>query len=88
MKIIKVFQENNEMIELVDNDETSRNDYMIQLKKLLESNDVMILETSSASMIIRPHKVNSILVIDDSELVDDEENDDKLVQDSEDFIRG
>ena len=46
----------------------------------------MILETSSASVIIRPHKIGSILVIDDNELVGEENKDDKI--ESEELIRG
>jgi len=87
MKIIKIFQENNETIELIDNDETNRTDYTTQLKNLLESNDIMILETSSSSIIIRPHKINSILVIDDKESIVEDSKDD-LIEKSEDFIRG
>ena len=89
MKIIKIFQENNETVELIDNDDTSRIDYTSQLKNLIESNDVMILETSSGSIIIRPHKINSILIVDDSELSgESNEENDELIQNSEDFIRG
>lgn len=88
MKIIKIFQENNETIELIDNDDTSRVDYTSQLKNLFESNDVVILETSSGSMIIRPHKINSILIVDDSELSGDDSGENELIQNSEDFIRG
>lgn len=84
MKIIKIFQENNETVELIDSDDTNRVDYTSQLKNLLESNDVMIFETSSGSMIVRPHKINSILVIDDNEL----SGDDDIIQHSEDFIKG
>ena len=86
MKIIKIFQENNETIELIDRDDTSRTEYTQQIKNLFKSNDVMILETSSASVIIRPHKIGSILVIDDNELVGEENKDDKI--ESEELIRG
>lgn len=85
MKIIKIFQENNEIIELIDNDDTNRVEYTAQLKNIFESNDVMILETSSGSVIIRPHKINAILVSDDNELSGE---DDEIVQNTEDFIRG
>lgn len=87
MKIIKIFQENNETVELIDNDDDNRIDYTSKLKDMFESNEVMILETSSASIILRPHKISSILIIDDDEL-SGEENNDELIQNSEDFIRG
>jgi len=85
MKIIKIFQENNEVIELIDNDNTNRVEYTAQLKNIFESNDVVILETSTGSVIIRPHKINAILVSDDNELSGE---DDEIVQNTEDFIRG
>jgi len=85
MKIIKIFQENNEIIELIDNDDTNRVEYTAQLKNIFESNDVMILETSSGSVIIRPHKINAILVNDDNELSGE---DNEIIQNTEDFIRG
>jgi len=87
MKIIKIFQENNENVELIDNDDTNRVDYTSQLKNLFESNDVIILETSSGSVIIRPHKINSIMVIDDNELSGEDIEENKIIQKSEDFIR-
>jgi hypothetical protein len=86
MKIIKIFQENTETIELIDNDKTDRSEYILQLKNLLESNDIMILETSTASIIVRPHKINSILVADDK--LNIKENNDDNIKDSEDFVRG
>lgn len=87
MKIIKIFQEDNETIELFDNDNTDRTEYIQQLKNLIKSNDIMILETSSSSVILRPHKIEAILVIDDSELVGEEEIKDNI-SDSEESIRG
>lgn len=87
MKIIKIFQENNEIVELIDNDDTNRIDYTSQLKNIFESNDVIILETSSGSMIVRPHKIISILIVDDNKLSGDVKED-KFTQNSEDFIRG
>ena len=86
MKIIKIFQENNETVELIDDDDTDIVDYTDQLKNLFESSDVMILETSSGSIIIRPHKINSILVVNNNEL--DSENNEEDIQKTEDFIRG
>ena len=85
MKIIKIFQENSKEIELLDDDNTNRNEYTIKLKGIFESSDVMIIETSSASVILRPHKINFIQVIDDNELSGEET---ELIQTSEDFIRG
>lgn len=80
MKIIKVFLSNGEIIELTDNDETDRTDYSIKIKDLLKSTDITILETSSSNLIIRPHKIDGILIIDDNELIGEENQDD--------FIRG
>jgi len=68
VKIIKVFREDSEPIELIDNDNTIRSEYVEQLRELMNSTNIMILETSSGSLITRPHKIESILVIDNDEL--------------------
>lgn len=85
MKIIKIFREDGEPIELIDNDNTIRSEYVKQLGELMNSTDVMILETSSGSLITRPHKIESILVIDDGELSG--KSTDENGQISDDFIR-
>lgn len=47
---------------ITDSDERDMKTYTTDLSKILESNNVSILETSSCSVIIRPHKINSIIV--------------------------
>ncbi len=72
MKIIKIFQNDNNIIELSDDDNQSISEYSLQLKDIMKSKDIMILETSSSVLLSRPHKINSILVSE----VNNIENDD------------
>jgi len=62
MKEITIFQENNPPILFTDEDKSDIVDYRNQLLNLLEAKNVVVLETSSGSIIIRPHTINSIKV--------------------------
>ncbi len=62
MKEITIFQENNPPISFTDEDGNDLNKYTQELSSLLEVNNVIILETSSGSVIIRPHTISSIEV--------------------------
>lgn len=75
MKRIVVIQENVERIELFDLDETDIDEYAQKLSSLLELSNASILHTSSASIILRPSKVVSLLVSE----IDGEETDTKEI---------
>lgn len=67
MKRITIFQEGLSPIAIDDNDEKQIEQYTKELTKLLESNSVSILHTTSSSIIIRPNKIISIVI---SEITD------------------
>jgi len=62
MKRIIIFQENTSAVEVYDDDETELGDYTKNLSQILENANITILETSESSVILRPSKINSILV--------------------------
>jgi len=64
MKRITIFQEGSSPIAIDDSDEQKIEQYTRELSKLLESNNVAILHTTSSSIIIRPNKISSIVVSD------------------------
>lgn len=62
MKKVEVFQENVGKVELFDLDDSDISDYVQSLSSLLELSKVSVLHTTSASIILRPSKVVSLLV--------------------------
>lgn len=62
MKKIVIFQKNVSNIELVDSDDSDLSSYMKKLSSVLELGNISILHTTSASIVLRPNKVVSILV--------------------------
>ncbi|MFW9871514.1 MAG: hypothetical protein ACFFG0_00220 [Candidatus Thorarchaeota archaeon] len=62
MKHIIIYQENTSPVVLSDEDESKIEDYSKKASKILESNNVSILHTSQASLIIRPNKITSIVI--------------------------
>jgi hypothetical protein len=62
MKEITIFQKDNPPIRFTDDDSNAVAEYTQQMSSLLEVNNVTILETSSGSIIIRPHTISSIEV--------------------------
>ena len=62
MKQITILQENVAPLTIDDNDETDMETYVKSLSSIMESNNVVFLHTTSCSMIIRPHKVTSVIV--------------------------
>jgi len=70
MKKVEVFQENVDKIVFFDLDDSDISDYVKSLSSLLELSKVSVLHTTSASIILRPSKVVSLLV---SEVVKDVE---------------
>ena len=59
---ITILQENMSPLVITDNDDRNLESYTISLSKILDSNNVVMLHTTSCSVIIRPHKINSIIV--------------------------
>jgi len=66
MKIIKIFQENAPAIELYDDDDTDRLNYTLELKEVLRSTEIKIIETTSGCAILKPSEIKSILVSEES----------------------
>ena len=66
MKKITIFQEKTSPVVVDDNDEREIEEYSKDLSSLLDNSNVTILHTTSCSVIIRPNKVSSIVVTDDT----------------------
>jgi len=62
MKDIRIFESTGNIINLYDDDDTELEEYTSQLLNLFNSPNIVILETSSGSFIVRPTKVNAIHV--------------------------
>lgn len=77
MKIIKIFH-SGQPIELHDESNESLEDYMKSFSDLLISNNIKILQTTSSILIIRPSKIDGILISEEEKKVNDSD---------EDFIR-
>lgn len=75
MKKIIIFQENTENLILFDDDSLDLVSYVKNLTKILESNKVCILETSSGIVAVKPSKLNSFSVVEVSNRFEDKKND-------------
>jgi hypothetical protein len=63
MKKIEIIQRGTKIpVILIDEDETSLDEYTHKLSALLELSKVSILSVTSGNFIVRPHKIISILV--------------------------
>lgn len=62
MKVVIIFLTNGECISIKDQDNLDLSNYSKKLSDLLQSNNVTILHTSESSVIVRPSKVQAILV--------------------------
>ena len=71
MKKVKIFQENSEIVELVDSDESNLQDYTKNLARLFEASTVTTLETDTQSFIFRPSKIKSILISTESKDIEE-----------------
>lgn len=92
-KQITIIQENSSPLVIDDSDEKELKQYTDDLAKLLENNNITLLHTTSCSVIIRPHIINSIIVreldrppSDQTETNQTEEITEDIVTDSEDGI--
>lgn len=63
-KQVTILQENSSPLIIDDTDDRDLKQYTSDLAKILENNNITLLHTSSCSVIIRPHKITSIVVKD------------------------
>jgi hypothetical protein len=80
MRKITIYQE-GEAIRLFDDNSSSIQEASKELTKLMHSNNVSVLVTTAAALIIRPSKINSIL-IEDLNIDDEDDSDDSLLVDT------
>lgn len=81
MRKITIYQE-GEAIRLFDDNSSSIQDTSKELTKMMYSNNISILVTAEAAVIIRPSKINSILVENlNVEEDDDDEDEESLLVD-------
>jgi len=66
MKKIIVYQEGVEKIELLDNDDGNILSFAQSLSNVLKSSTVSIINASDTALIVKPSKVISILIKDQS----------------------
>ena len=66
MKKIKILQSNIEPLLIEDDSDVDLEEYVSDLSKLLSVGNVSILETSTSSIILRPHQIVSIVVTENS----------------------
>lgn len=64
-KIIKILQSNAEHLIIEDEDDSDLNEYILNLSNILSVGNVVILETSSSSVILRPNQISSIVVTEE-----------------------
>jgi len=61
MRKITIHQ-GSSVIEILDNSENSDEDYCKELSKIFEANNISLLQTSHATVILRPSKLTGIVV--------------------------
>jgi hypothetical protein len=61
-KQITIIQDGVSPVVVDDSDDRPLDEYTVELSKLLESNNVSIITTTSCKVIIRPNKVTSMIV--------------------------
>lgn len=69
MKSITVYQDDAEKIELFDDGDGDIKSFALQLSSILKGSTVSIINALGASLVVRPSKINSILIKDQSETV-------------------
>jgi len=62
LKVVTIFLANGKCISVKDQDDSDLLNYSKKLSDLLQSNNVTILHTSESSVIVRPSKVQAVLV--------------------------
>ena len=78
MKEITINQKNGSPVIVLDNDKSKLNSYTKKLSEIFQSSTVSIFETTTASVIIRPNQISSILV---TEKESDEKSKDLIKKD-------
>lgn len=74
MKIIKIFHR-GQPIELCDESDESLEEYSKSFHDLLTSSNIKILQTTSSILIIRPSKIDGILISEEEKKVNDSDED-------------
>lgn len=69
MKTLTIRFSNADPIVVEDKDDKAIEEYVSELSKILESNTITILHTSSSSIIIRPNAVIAVIVSDIDETI-------------------
>jgi len=79
-KKLTIYQENNPPITLIDDDESSLEEYSQSLSNFMSLNNISILQTSNSSIVTHPSRICSILVndIDSTEPTKPEEKKPKI----------
>lgn len=67
MKTITIFFSDERPIVIEDHDDRNIEEYISELSKVLESNNIAILHTSSSSTIIRPNTISAVVVSETGE---------------------
>jgi len=80
MRKITIYQE-GEAIRLFDDNSSSIQEASKELTKLMHSNNVSVLVTTASALIIRPSKINSIL-IEDLNIDEEDDSDESLLVDT------
>ena len=62
MKKIRIFQRDNETIELEDSDDKNLHEYIDDLEKLFDSDTVIKIKTENKGGLIRPSQITSVIV--------------------------
>lgn len=86
MKEITIFQYGISPLHISDNDDSNISEYTKKISSLLKAENVLILETTSGNIILRPHKISSIQVVEKKEEKVDNKPEEQVVNIGEDFI--
>ena len=70
MKKILIHSETGELINLNDDDESPLNEYTRNLSSSMKSKNIIILETTDKAVILRPHTINAIEVVEEESILD------------------
>lgn len=84
MKRITIFRTNSEKVQVMDDDDTNLTEYSTNLSHILEASNVVILETSEGNIIVKPTKIDLILVSE--ELTNDNGDTEQPKEPQEDVV--
>jgi hypothetical protein len=62
MKQITILQENVSPLIIDDKDNSDIESYVKKLSSIMSSNNIVLLHTTSCSIVVRPSKINSVVV--------------------------